>query len=154
MSMSNKLRLALFCRLGFVLLACVVGCQPVMRMDVTGRWRGTFTYTSGHVMGITGSFRMDLQSSDGTITGTASFPSAGMKEYQLPITRAEIHADTVVLEASGTNDLVPPPAVVEFSFDGRVTPTTMSGVGTHTVNGTSYTFTWRTTLTAPPPAEP
>jgi hypothetical protein len=94
---------------------------------------------------------MDLFDDEGSITGSATFPSSAMQSFEIPITLGESHADTVVLEASGFNDKTTPPTPVRFSFDGEATATTMSGVGTHTVNGTPYTFTWQATLVAPPP---
>ncbi len=143
----------LLCRLGLAALACVVGCGPVVHIDLTGGWSGTYTYTSGPMTSLTSSFSMDLVDDDGDISGSAIFPSHGMSTFEIPVTHGETHADTVILEASGTNDQVTPAAAVRFSFDGNVTTTTMSGIGTHTVNGTAYTFTWEATLVVPPPDE-
>ena len=153
MTMSKKLYLMLFFRLGLVVLACVVGCTPAVQVDLTGGWSGTYSYTTGPMTSLTSSFSMDLVDDDGRIRGSVTLPSYGMLTFDLPVTRGETHADTVVLDALGVNDQVTPPATVRFSLDGKVTATAMSGIGTHTVNGTSYAFTWQATLVAPPPAE-
>jgi hypothetical protein len=94
---------------------------------------------------------MDLFDDEGSITGSATFPSGAMQTFEIPITLGETHADTVVLEASGFNDKTTPRTPVRFSLDGEATATTMSGVGTHTVNGAPYTFTWQAILVTPPP---
>jgi len=142
--MSKKKRLVFVVRLAFVLLACVVGCAPAAHFNLTGGWSGTMTSLSS-------SFSMELFDDEGSITGSATFPSGAMQTFEIPITLGETHADTVVLEASGFNDKTTPQTPVRFSFDGEATATTMSDVGTHTVNGTPYTFTWQATLVAPPP---
>jgi hypothetical protein len=149
--MSKKKRLVFVVRLAFILLACAVGCAPAARFNLTGGWSGTFSYTSGPETSFTKSFSMSLFDDEGSITGSATFPSSALETFEIPITRGETHADTVVLEASGFNDKTTPQTPVRFSFDGEATATTMSGVGTHTVNGTPYTFTWQATLVAPPP---
>lgn len=149
--MSKKKRLVFVSRLAFVLLACVVGCAPAAHFNLTGGWSGTFSYTSGPMTSLSSSFSMELFDDEGSITGSATFPSGAMQTFEIPITLGETHADTVVLEASGFNDKTTPQTPVRFSLDGEATATTMSGVGTHTVNGTPYTFTWQATLVAPPP---
>jgi hypothetical protein len=151
--MSKKKRLVFVIRLACILLACAVGCAPAAHVNLTGGWSGTFSYTSGPMTSFTSSFSMDLFDDEGSITGSATFPSSAMQWFEIPITNGETHADTVVLEASGFNDKTTPQTPVRFSFDGEATATTMSGVGTHTVNGTPYTFTWQATLVAPPPPE-
>jgi hypothetical protein len=149
--MSKKKCLVFVVRLAFVLLVFAVGCTPVARVNLTGGWSGTFSYTSGPMTSLSSSFSMDLFDDEGSITGSAIFPSSAMQTFEIPITLGETHADTVVLEASGFNDKTTPQTPVRFSFDGEATATTMTGVGTHTVNGTSYAFTWVATLVAPPP---
>lgn len=149
--MSRKKRLVFVVRLAFVLLACAVGCAPAAHFNLTGGWSGTFSYTSGPMASLSSSFSMDLFDDEGSITGSATFPSGAMQTFEIPITLGETHADTVVLEASGFNDKTTPRTPVRFSLDGEATATTMSGVGTHTVNGAPYTFTWQAILVTPPP---
>ncbi len=154
--MPKKTRLDLLVRLGSaacVLLAGVISCAPVPSVNVTGGWSGTMTYTSGPMMSLNSAFSMDLFDDKGDLAGSAEFPSGAIGSFDLPVTRGEVHADTIVLEFAGQNDVVIPSVPVRFTFDGEATATTMSGVGTQFVNGTSYTFTWRATLVAPPAPE-
>jgi hypothetical protein len=154
--MPKKTRVDLLFRLasvGCVLLAGVISCAPAARIDVSGGWSGTMTYTSGPMTSLNSAFTMDLFDDKGTLAGSAEFPSGWMGSFEIPLTHGEVHADTIVLEFAGQNDVVVPSVPVRFTFDGQVTATSMSGVGMWFVNGTSYTFTWRATLTAPPAPE-
>lgn len=154
--MPKKTRLDLLLRLasvGCVVLAAVVSCAPAARVNVSGGWSGTITWTSGPMASLKSSFSMDLFDDEGDVTGSAVFPAGAMQTFQIPVTRGEVHADTIVFEAAGQNDITTPPTPVRFTFDGEVTATTMSGVGTQFVNGASYTFTWQAVLVAPPAPE-
>ncbi len=151
--MPKKTRVDLLLRLasvGCVLLAGIISCAPVARIDVSGGWSGTMTYTSGPMTSLNSAFSMDLFDDEGSLAGSAEFPSGHIGSFEIPVTHGEVHADTIVLEFAGQNDVVVPSIPVRFTFDGQVTATSMSGVGMWFVNGTSYTFTWRATLTAPP----
>lgn len=99
-------------------------------------------------------FGLDLFDDQGDVTGAVTLPAGGMNSFEIPITRGEVHADTIVLEAEGVNDLTDPATPVRFTFDGKAEATTMSGVGTQYVRGAAHTFTWRATLTAPPVPSP
>ena len=143
-----------FTAVGVVVLAGVASCTPAVRVDVSGGWTGTYTYTSGPATGFKYTFALNLVDDEGAVTGSGSFPSSGSTDnFVIPITRGEVHADTVVLEASGQNTYTNPATPVRFTFDGNVTATTMSGVGTHVVGSVSYGFTWQATLTSPPAPE-
>jgi hypothetical protein len=140
--------------IGFVLLAGAASCTPIASVNVSGGWSGLIVWTSGPMAPLQSSFSLDLFDDDGDVAGSVTLPGGGMNTFEIPVTRGEVHADTVVVEAQGTNDLTTPPTPVRFTFDGQASPTSMSGVGTQYVNGTSYTFTWQATLVAPPAAEP
>ncbi len=154
--MPQKKRLDLFVRLAAwtsVLLLAAASCAPAVVVDLSGGWSGTITWTSGPMTSLESPFSLDLVDDGEALSGSAEFPSGYLRTFTLLITRAEVHADTIVLEASGQNDAVSPAVPVRFAFDGAVSATTMSGVGTQFVNGTSYTFAWEATLTEPVPVE-
>jgi hypothetical protein len=151
----SKARLDLLVRLsciGCVALAGLVGCAVTAPIDVSGGWAGTMTWTSGPMTSLNSSFALNLVADGGSVTGAAQFSSGYMKTFEIPVS-GEVHADTVVLEATGQNPFTSPATTVRFAFDGEATATTMSGVGTQLVGGASYTFTWTATLVAPPAAE-
>lgn len=154
--MPKKTRLDFLLRLaslGCVVLVAAVSCTPAASVNVTGGWSGTITWTSGPMASLTSAFSVDFFDDEGDLTGSATFPAGSMLTFEIPLTRGDVHADTIVFEAAGQNDITTPPTPVRFTFDGEVTATTMSGVGTQFVNGTSYTFTWQAVLVAPPAPE-
>lgn len=137
-----------------VVLAGAASCTPVASINVSGGWAGTISWTTGPMATLQSVFRLDLFDDAGDIAGSVTLPAGGSNTFEIPITRGEVYADTIVLEAAGANPLTTPPTPVRFTFDGQAGATSMSGVGTQFVNGNAYTFTWRATLVAPPAQEP
>lgn len=151
--MTQKVRAVLFARITSVcclVLVAAVSCAPTAPVDVSGGWSGTMTYTSGPMTSFTSSFRLDLFADDGTVAGSVTLPSGYGNEFEIPVTLGEVHADTIILEAEGMNTFTTPDTPVRIAFDGAATATSMSGVGTHVVSGSAYTFTWSATLVTPP----
>lgn len=151
--MTQKVRAVLFARIASIcclVLVAAVSCAPTAPVNVSGGWRGTMTYTSGPMTSFTSSFGMDLFDEDGDVAGSVRLPSGYGNEFEIPITLGEVHADTILLEAEGLNTFTTPDTPVRIALDGAATATTMSGVGTHVVSGSAYTFTWSATLETPP----
>jgi hypothetical protein len=136
--------------IGCLALAGVVSCTPTPSANLSGDWSGTLTYTSGPMTALTSPFTLVLLDDEGDVTGSGTFSGGGANAFDVPVTLGAVHADTVVLEAAGNSPYTTPQTPVRFTFDGEVTATTMSGVGTHTVGSKAYNFTWQATLLAPP----
>jgi len=150
---SKRQRLDLLARLSsaaLVLLAGAASCTQLAQVDVTGEWLGTILWTSGPMTSFQSLFSLDLVDDEGTVSGTATVSGSGMSQFEMPILFGEVHADTVAIQAEGLDPMTSPPTPVRYAFDGEATTTTMSGVGSLTVRGAVYTFTWQATRTAPP----
>lgn len=133
-----------------VATAIVAGCIPAVRPDVSGGWTATQTFTSGPMAGFTQAFSLQLEDDDGTLSGNLRLPSPGMQSFSLALTYGRVRGDSVVIEAAGMNDLLTTPAAVSIRLDGEVSGVTMTGIGTQTVDGRSFDFTWEAVLTTPP----
>lgn len=134
--------------------AIVAGCIPAVRLNISGGWTATLTYANGPMAGFTQAFSLQLEDDEGTLSGSLRLTSHGMQSFSLDLTYGRVRGDSVVIEASGTNDLLSTPVAVSMRLDGEVSGSTMTGIGTQTVDGRSYDFTWEAALTTPPaPAE-
>ncbi|MEW5826802.1 MAG: hypothetical protein AB1778_08230 [Candidatus Bipolaricaulota bacterium] len=145
-------RLALVALAGFAVWAAA-GCVPTARVNVTGGWSATLTFTNGPMAGFQRGFTLDLADSEGVVTGTVRLPSHGGLTYLIQVTYGRVRGEALFLEAAGTDDQIAPPAAITLTLDGEISAAGITGIGTQTVNGTPYDFTWQAVLVAPPPPE-
>lgn len=150
---SKKRCLDLLLRLaaiGSVLLAGAASCAPAVDINVTGEWVGVIAWTNGPIVPPRTAFSLSLLDDRGTVVGSGRIPTAGADVLDVAITRGEVHADTVVLDAVGAGDPTAALTLSRFTFDGEATPTSMSGIGTLFLRGKDCTFTWQAELVASP----
>ncbi|MFC2079600.1 hypothetical protein ACFLSZ_06440 [Candidatus Bipolaricaulota bacterium] len=136
---------------GLIVLSLFLwGCFFVAPVNVTGIWVGTMTWTSGPASGISYSLTLDLVHEGDDISGTVRLPSHGAFTFELPIVQGRSRGAKLSIVAEGNNPWIAPEPFIRFDIEGRFEQTTMSGEGTQSIDGTTYTFDWEAILTTEP----
>jgi len=130
------------------------GCMFSVPIDISGLWTGTITWTTGPATGLGSPLSLDILLDSRDVSGTITLKSHGTLMFDLPITQGSAKNSTLLIKAAGVNPHVPSSPTVSITLDGNYHPTTMSGTGSQTIDGTVYTFTWEATFVAPPPETP
>lgn len=129
------------------------GCFFSAPVNITGTWNGTVEWTSGPATGFVYHIVLNLVHEGRELTGTVTLPSHAALTFELPITQGRARSVTMSLVARGPNPWITPEPTIEFEIEGRFEQTTMSGEGTQSIDGTTYTFDWQAMLvTEPVPA--
>lgn len=149
----TRFQKALIVRIGFVLVFALSGCTALAPVDLTGGWSAQLLWTSGPATGFVSPFSMDLVLDNRNLSGSLTLTGPGSQSFQLPITSGGARNAAMNLSATGINDLITPAATVAIWLDGEYSEDAMSGTGTQTVNGSTYTFTWEATRISGPPSE-
>ncbi len=134
------------------LFACLFlsGCFVSTPINITGTWVGTMEWTSGPATGIAYPVVLDLTHENHELTGTVTLVSHGSLTFDLPIVQGSARAVNMSLVARGTNPNINPEPTVEFRINGQYSQTSMSGQGTQSIDGTTYSFDWEAALTTEP----
>lgn len=149
----TRLQKALAVRIAFLVVFLLSGCSAITPIDLTGGWSAQLLWTSGPANGFVSPFTMDLVLESRTLSGSLRLPGPGAQTFELPIGTGQAKGSTMTLTASGTNPLVTPSPTVSITLDGDYTADAMSGTGSQTVDGNTYTFTWEAVRVSGPPAE-
>jgi len=144
---------ALVVRVLIFLCLFLWGCFFSPPINITGTWIGSMEWTSGPAAGLVYPIVLDLMHEDREVTGTVTLPSHAALTFEIPIVQGSARNVNLSLVARGTNPWVPSEPTVEFTIEGRFDQTTVSGEGTQSIDGTTYTFDWEAVLvTEPVPA--
>ena len=144
---------ALVARVVIFLCLFLWGCFFSTPINITGTWLGTMEWTSGPAADFIYPLTMILMHEDRELTGTVTLPSPGSLTFEIPIVQGRARSSNLSLVARGTNPWIAPEPTIEFEIEGQFDQTTMSGEGTQSINGTTYTFDWQAVLiTEPIPA--
>ena len=149
----TRFRKALIVRLLFVVVFLVSGCSAIAPVDLTGGWSAQLLWTSGPANGFISPFTMELVLESRTLSGTLRLPGPGAQTFELPIGTGQAKGSSMTLTASGTNPLVNPSPTVSITLDGDYSADAMSGTGSQTIDGNTYTFTWEAVRVSGPPTE-
>ena len=149
----TTLKKSLVVRAALLVAFVLTGCTGAIRIDLTGTWEGTLTWTSGSAAGLTSVLRLDVTHDGNDLSGTVTLVSHASQTFEIAITSGRAKSGSLTLEASGTNDLVTPSATVSLSLEADYDETQMSGSGTQIINGTTYTIDWEATLIWSPAAD-
>jgi hypothetical protein len=139
---------AVIARLGIVLAFFLAGCTATAPINLTGLWVGQITWLTGPAAGLSSLLQLELTHEDHNLSGTITLSSAGSQTFDIGIDQGRTTGYTLSLRASGTNDLVTPPAVVVLELGGGFDSTSMAGTGTQTVNGHDYDIEWSASLSS------
>jgi len=145
----RRRRKAQAARLGIAMLVLLCGCTATAPVNLSGTWAGQFTWLTGPAAGLSSSLELELLHGSRDLSGVITLSSSGQQTFDIDIERGRTTGYTLVIEASGTNDLVTPAAVVLLDLSGGFDTTNMAGTGTQTVNGNEYDIEWSATLVAP-----
>jgi len=107
-------------------------------------------WTSGPATGLVYPLILDLMHVDREVTGTVTLPSHATLTFEIPIVQGSTRNVNLSLVARGTNPWVPSEPTIEFVIEGRFDQTTVSGEGTQSIDGTTYTFDWQAVLVTEP----
>lgn len=140
-------------RMLFLVVFLLSGCSAIAPVDLTGGWSAQLLWTSGPANGFVSPFTMELVLANRNLTGSLRLPGPGAQTFELPIGTGHAKGSTMTLTASGTNPLVEPPPTVSITLDGDYSADAMSGTGTQTIDGNTYTFTWEAVRVSGPPEE-
>ena len=149
----TKLQKAIVVRVVLFAAVTLTGCLSVVRIDLTGVWTGSFVWTNGPSPGIESPISLDLVHEGRDVSGTVILMGPGSQPFELTIGSGRTSIRSILIEASGTLSL--PAAgtsiVVALELDGDFDTTTMSGTGTQTFDGNTYSFTWEILRASGPP---
>lgn len=120
-NMPNK-RSLLILTLSLAIIA-PVGCDRLLRPDVSGVWKGSIESTDKKGHKWQGPAELTLNQNRDAITGTLVFTPPEAGRVQVPITSGVVSKDSLTF--SGQNQL--PMASVEITFHGSVSGTTLRG---------------------------
>ena len=129
------------------------GCFFSTPVNITGTWIGTMEWTSGPASGFVYSIVLDLVHENRELTGTVTLPSHSSLSFEIPIVQGSARSVNMSLVARGPNPWITPEPTIEFEIEGQYEQAIMSGEGTQSIDGTTYTFDWQAVLvTEPVPA--
>jgi len=120
-NMPNK-RSVLILILSLAIIANV-GCERLLRPDVSGVWKGSIESTDKRGHKWQGPAELTLNQNGDAITGTLVFTPPQAGRVQVPITSGVVSKDSLTF--SGQNKF--PMASVEITFHGSLSGTTLSG---------------------------
>jgi hypothetical protein len=140
---------ALVARLVVMLICFLGGCTATAPINLSGTWVGQITWISGPASGLSSLLQLDLSHEGSSLHGTITLSSSGQQTFDITIDNGRSTGYTLNLHASGTNDLVNPPATVLLDLAGGFDSQNMAGTGTQTVNGAEYDIEWSATLVSP-----
>lgn len=126
------------------------GCFLSTPVNITGTWTGTMEWTSGPATGFAYPIVLTLVHEDREVTGTVTLHSHGTFNFDLPIVQGSTRNVSLFLIARGVNDQVPNNPTVEFTVDGQFEQSVMSGDGTQSIDGSTYSFDWQAVLITEP----
>lgn len=144
----RKWQKALVARLLMLSSLFLWGCFFSAPIDITGTWVGTMEWTSGPASSFVYGFSMNLLLDNKEVTGTVTLPSHAGLTFDVPIVQGRARSVNLSLIARGPNPHLQDTPTVEFEIEGRYGPTSMSGEGTQTIDGVTYTFDWEAELIA------
>jgi len=131
--------------IGIALLCLLCGCTAIVPIDLSGTWAGQISWLTGPATGLSSPLSLNLAHENRIISGTVTLTSS-QETFDITIDNGRSTGSTLIIEASGTNNLVTPPAVVLLDLSGGFDSTNMAGTGTQTINGTVYEIEWSATL--------
>ena len=149
----TKLQKAIVVRIVLCAAVALTGCLSIVRIDLTGAWAGSLEWTDGPSPGLTSPISLDIGHENRDVVGTVILMGPGSQSFTLDIVSGRTSVRSIRLDASGTLDL--PSAgtsiLVTLELDGDFDTTTMSGAGTQTFDGNTYSFTWQVLRASGPP---
>ena len=104
-------------------IIATVGCERLLRPDVSGVWKGSIESTDKRGHKWQGPAELTLNQNGDVITGTLVFTPPQAGRVQVPITSGVVSKGSLTF--SGQNKF--PMASVEITFHGSVSGTTLSG---------------------------
>ncbi len=141
-------RKAILARLIVFAALCLSGCSFLSTpIDLSGGWQGHLEWTSGPV-GIQSPIALDLVHDGRHLSGTITLMGPGSTSFDLQIEEGTARYPSLSLRAAGVLPIDPPQQVL-VDLEGDFDASRMSGTGTQTVNGTTYTLVWEAVLVAP-----
>jgi len=149
----SRLQKAIIVRIVLFAAVFLSGCVGLVRIDLTGTWAGTLEWTDGPSTGFTSPISLDIVHEDRNVSGTVTLVGPGSEPFVLTISSGRTGARSITLDASGTLDSVTPSIAVSLSLDGDFDASSMSGTGSQTFSGNTYSFTWELVRTSGPPEE-
>ena len=126
------------------------GCFFSTPVNITGTWNGTMEWTSGPASSFVFPFTLTLVHDNRELTGTVTLPSPGSQSFEIPIVQGSARTVNMSLIARGTNPWITSEPIVEFAIEGSYEQSIISGEGTQSIDGTTYTFNWQAVLTTEP----
>ena len=138
-------RVALFAALA------LSGCVSITPIDLTGTWVGTLEWVNGPAATIQQPLSMEILHEDYDLSGYVRLMGPGSQTFDLPITQSDTGGRSIQLTASGTLTLITPPLPISIRLEGDFSEMSMSGSGSQTADGQTYSFTWELTRTTPIP---
>ena len=126
------------------------GCFFSTPVNITGTWMGSMEWTSGPAAGLVYPLILDLMHENRELAGTVTLPSHSSLTFEIPIVQGSARSVNLSLVARGTNPWITPEPAIEFEIEGQFDQTTMSGEGTQSIDGTTYTFDWQAALVTEP----
>jgi len=146
----SRLLKVIVARILIVLCLFLWGCFLSPPINITGTWIGSMDWTSGPATGFVQFITLVLVHEDRELTGAVTLPSHSSLSFEIPIVQGSARTVNMSLIARGTNPWITPEPTVEFAIEGSYEQTIMSGDGTQSIDGATYTFDWQAVLTTEP----